>query len=311
MAEGKHRLITRDDFDGLGCAALLREAGVVDEVVFVHPKDMQDGAIPVSENDIIANLPYNKNAHLVFDHHMSEAMRVRVKPENYILDPRALSAARVVYDYYGGRRCFPHKNFFDLMTAVDKGDSARFSSDEILDPGPWELLHLILDPRTGLGRFGSFRLSKADLLRLLADKCREMPVEAILELPDVKERLEIFRGHHGKFRDQLIRCTSVYDNVGLIDLREETTIYAGSRFAIYAMFPEINVSIHVSWGPQEGTTVIAVGKSIVNRTCVASIGELMLNYGGGGHVGAGTCRVHNEEVERVLDEIIHKLTDFG
>src|SRR6188508_1959806 len=51
----KYRLVTRSDFDGLVCAVLLRHLDMIDDIKFVHPKDMQDGKIPVTERDISTN----------------------------------------------------------------------------------------------------------------------------------------------------------------------------------------------------------------------------------------------------------------
>lgn len=161
--------------DGLVCAVLLKEIDIVDDILFVHPKDMQDGLIEVTSNDIITNLPYVENAHLVFDHHASEMMRVGGSRPNHILDPHAPSAARVVYDYYGGRQTYQNLSL-DMMKAVDKIDAANLSKDEILKPDGWILLGYLMDARTGLGRFRHFRISNYQLMMDLIDYCREKPI---------------------------------------------------------------------------------------------------------------------------------------
>ena len=310
MSDKKFRLVTRSDFDGLVCAVLLKDMGVIDDIKFVHPKDMQDGTILISDNDITTNLPYVEGVHLAFDHHSSETIRVGSKPENHIIDPDAPSAARVVYDYYGGKKKFPNIAD-DMMEAVDKGDAARFTEAEVLKPANWDLLNMLMDSRTGLGRFREFRVSNYQLMMELIDYCRDHTVEQIISLPDVKERVDLYFEHEEKFKDQIMRCSTVHDNLVVLDLREEEMIYAGNRFMIYALFPDCNISIHVLWGLNKLNTVFATGKSILNKTSKTNIGELMLSYNGGGHENAGTCQVENEDSVRVLDELIAKITTDG
>ena len=306
----KYRLITRSDFDGLVCAVLLKELDMIDDIKFVHPKDMQDGTILVSDRDISTNLPYVPGIHLAFDHHLSETLRMEDKPENHIIDPEAPSAARVVYDYYGGKSAFPSVAD-DMMAAVDKGDAAQFNRDEVLDPQGWDLMNFLMDARTGLGRFREFRVSNYQLMMDLIDYCRGHSIDQILDLPDVKERVELYNEHRAKQEEQLKRCTTVHKNLAVLDLRNEETIFAGNRFMIYALFPDTNISIHVMWGMQKMNTVFATGKSILNKTSNTNVGELMLKYGGGGHLNAGTCQVENEDAERVLGELIDQITADG
>jgi len=310
MSDKKYRLVTRSDFDGLVCAVLLKDLGIVDDIKFVHPKDMQDGTILISDNDITTNLPYVEGVHLAFDHHLSETIRIGSKPENHIIDPDAPSAARVVYDYYGGKEAFP-KVADDMMAAVDKGDSANFNEQEILKPAGWDLLNMLMDSRTGLGRFREFRVSNYQLMMELIDYCRDHTVDEIVALPDVKERVDLYFEHEDKFKEQIKRCSTVHDNLVVLDLREEEMIYAGNRFMIYALFPECNISIHVLWGLNKLNTVLATGKSILNKTSKTNVGELMLSYNGGGHENAGTCQVENEDSARVLGELIEKITKDG
>ncbi|MCM8733020.1 exopolyphosphatase [Azospirillum sp. TSH7] len=305
----KYRLVTRSDFDGLVCAVLLKELGILDEIKFVHPKDMQDGKVEITGRDITTNLPYVEGAHLVFDHHLSETMRVGEKP-NHIIDPKAPSAARVVYDYYGGKERFPTISD-EMMLAVDQADSAQYQRDDILNPTGWTLLNFIMDARTGLGRFREFRVSNYQLMMDLIDYCRSHSIAQILELPDVKERVELYTQHAELFVDQLKRCATVRGNVVVLDLRKEETIYAGNRFMIYALFPDTNVSIHVLWGLKQQNTVLACGKSILNRSSKTDIGPLMLQYGGGGHQAAGTCQVDNDRAEEVLEAIVARMRADG
>ena len=303
----KYRLVTRSDFDGLVCAALLRELRMLDDILFVHPKDMQDGLIECNARDIITNLPYVADCHLCFDHHVSEAERNGAeKRQNYILDPGAESAARVVYNYFGGAKRFPDINP-EMMDAVDKCDSARFSREDILSPRRWDLLNFIMDPRTGLGRFQTFRISNYQLMMALIDYCREHTVEEILALPDVRERIELYMKHREDYLAQIARCSGMYGNVAVIDLREEETIWSGNRFLPYAVYPEANISVHMLRSRQPGRTVLAIGKSILNRTNPVDVGRLTLKYGGGGHSAAGSCQIPESEADLLLPELIAAL----
>lgn len=310
QAGKQFRLVTRSDFDGLVCAVLFKELGMINDIKFVHPKDMQDGKIEISANDITTNLPYVNGAHLVFDHHLSETLRNSTMQPNHIIDPDAMSAARVVYNYYGGKNRFLSVSD-EMMAAVDKADAARFSVDEILHPTDWVLLNYLMDPRTGLGRFRNFRISNYQLMMDLIDCCKDMTIAQILQLPDVKERVDIYFEHEEKFKQQLRDCSTVHKNLVILDLRKEETIWAGNRFMIYALNPQCNISIHILWGLKQQNTVLATGKSIVNRSSKTNIGQLMLKYGGGGHHAAGTCQVDNDKAETVLKELIATINADG
>lgn len=306
----KYRLVTRSDFDGLVCAMLLKEMDLIEDIKFVHPKDMQDGTILISEDDITTNLPYVPGVHIAFDHHASEMVRLDDIPPNHVIDPDAPSAARVVYDYYGGKVEFKNVSL-EMMEAVDKADSAQFNKDEVLNPEGWVLLNFIMDSRTGLGRFKDFRISNYQLMMELIDYCRDHSIDEILKLPDVVERTKLYKEHEKQAKEQIARCATVHGNLVVLDLRKEDIIYATNRFMVYAMYPDTNISIHVMWGLNKLNTVFATGGSILNRSSKTNIGELMLEYGGGGHHSAGTCQVDNDEAEKVLDELIDRITKNG
>jgi nanoRNase/pAp phosphatase (c-di-AMP/oligoRNAs hydrolase) len=306
--EQKRRLVTRSDFDGLACAMMLRELDLVDEIKFVHPKDVQDGKVELTANDITTNLPYDPRVGIAFDHHESEMDRLKAQETGgkLIIDPHARSAARVVYDYYGGKKAFPNVSD-ELMTAVDKGDSADFTVDEILHPKGWVLLHYLMDPRTGLGRFRQFRISNYDLMMQLISFCMEHDIDEILALPDVKERVDLYFEQAEMFVEQLKRIAVLHDKVIVLDLRNEEIIHAGNRFMIYALYPEAQISVHVAWGFRKQNTAVMIGKSIVNKASTVDIGELCLKYGGGGHHNAGTCQLENDVVDSQLPDIIAAL----
>jgi nanoRNase/pAp phosphatase (c-di-AMP/oligoRNAs hydrolase) len=306
LGSERYRLVTRSDFDGLVCAVLLEQLGMVRDILFVHPKDVQDGQVEIGPGDIATNLPYSPDAHLVFDHHRSETVRNATIAANHIIDPDAPSAARVVYDHYGGAERFPRISP-ELMRAVDQADSAQYSLEEVLAPTGWVLLNFLMDSRTGLGRFRDFRISNYQLMMQLIEACQHHGIDEILQLPDVRERVDLYHQQAAAFVAQLQRCSSVRGSVVVVDLRDEEVIHAGNRFMVYALFPACTVSAHVLWGKQRRNTVIAVGKSILDRSSTADIGALMLAHGGGGHANAGTCQVGHDDADRVVDELVGHL----
>lgn len=307
----KYRLITRSDLDGIVCAALLKELGMIDEVKFAHPKDMQDGTTPVTDRDIITNLPYHPNAHMVFDHHASEVERNKDAGSNMINDPTAPSAAHVIYRHYGGAAKFPMISE-DLMNAANKIDSAQVTRDEVVEPKGWVLLGFIMDSRTGLGRFRDFRISNYQLMMDLVDILRKnADIEDILRHPDVAERVKMYQEHARLSRQQIMKCTEVYNNLIVLDLRAEKEIYTTNRFTIYAMYPNSNISMHIMPGKQGVNTVFAVGKSVLNRSAKVNVGSLLLEYGGGGHKAVGTCQIDNAKADKVKQELIDKIMKLG
>ena len=304
----KKRLVTRSDFDGLVCAMLLKELDIIDDIKFVHPKDVQDGKVELSENDITTNLPFDPRVGLAFDHHESELLRNQESAYKgkFIIEGEAKSAARVVYNYYGGAEKFKRVSE-EIMWAVDKGDSADFTEEEILNPTGWVLMNFLMDARTGLGRFREFRISNYDLMMELIDYCVDHKIDEVLELPDVKERVDMYFEQQELFKEQLKKVTKIEGKVAVIDLRNEETIYTGNRFMVYAMWPETEISVHVAWGFRKQNTAVMIGKSIINKSSNFNIGELCLSYGGGGHANAGTCQLDNDKVDAELPNIIAKL----
>lgn len=303
------RLLTRSDFDGLGCAALLKEKGLIDQIKFVHPKDIQDGKIDVDDNDILANIPYVKGCRLWFDHHSSETERSAYGKYNGVSDPSALSAARVIYNYYGGEKSFNNAHLNDLVRAVDKADSGNFTADEILNPTGWDLLSFVMDPRTGLGRYRDYRISNYQLMMDMIEYCRQKSVDEILEIEDVKERTRRYFEQDTLFKEMLKANTTIRGNVIVLDLRNQKEIYTGNRFILYSLYPDQNVSIQVLWGFQRQNIVMTCGYSIINKSCNVDIGSLMLKYGGGGHKKVGTCQIPIEQADTILEEIIGQMEE--
>jgi nanoRNase/pAp phosphatase (c-di-AMP/oligoRNAs hydrolase) len=299
------RLLTRSDFDGLACGALLVYLGLIDDWKFVHPKDIQDGLVEAADNDILANIPYIKGCKLWFDHHSSETERMGKNAYFEGVSRIAPSCARVVYEYYGGDAKLGR--FAEMIRYVDKVDSGDLSADEILNPRGWILLGFIMDPRTGLGRFRNFTISNYDLMKELAKACAEKNIEQILEMPDVKERLEVYHEQTELFKEMVNKYAKTEGNVVLVDLRGVETIYAGNRFLIYTLFPKQNISIWVIDGRNKANAAITVGYSITNRSATVDVGSLLLHYGGGGHHQVGTCQVDYKDADRVIAEILEKI----
>ena len=301
------RLVTRSDFDGLGCAAVLKEAGMIDDIVFVHPKDIQDGKVSVNANDILANIPFVEGCGMWFDHHSSEDVRLKGVRYEGNSDSSAPSAARVIYDYCGGTARFKNAHLDDLVKAVDKADMGDFTREEILNPQGWVLISFVMDPRTGLGRYKDYRISNYALMQDMIDYCRKLTADEILEIEDVKERTKRYFEQDEQFKKMVIENTRVDGNVAILDLRDQEEIFTGNRFLLYSLFPDQNVSLQIMWGFKRQNIVFTCGYSIIKRDANVDIGALMLKYGGGGHKRVGTCQVDVERADTVLVELVNQL----
>lgn len=307
MTASTYRLVTRNDFDGVVCAVLLMDLGIVNQIDFAQPKDVQDGVFSLGPGDITTNLPYSPYVHLCFDHHFSETLRCTDVAPNSVINPDAPSAARVVYEYYGGKEGFPHIAE-EMLHAVDKADSGQFTYEEIMHPTGWALLNFLMDPRTGIGMFRDFRISAYDFTMQLIDMLyNKRGIDEIMASPDVRERVEFYFTHEARGIAQLKEHAVMHGKTLVLDMRGLNPIWCVNRFMIYALFPECNVSVHVLDGIMKRKTVLAVGKSILNRSSSANIGAIMLYYEGGGHRSAGTCQTDNDKADAVLREVLTKL----
>ena len=303
------RLVTRSDFDGLICGVLLKEAGVIDHFMFAHPKDVQDGKIAVTSDDVLANVPYAKGCGMWFDHHLSESERHAFPSDFKGKSEPAKSCARVIYDFYGGDKKFP--KFAEMLKAVDKSDSGDLTVEEIAAPKGWILLAFIMDPRTGLGRYSDYRISNLQLMQDLVEYCRTMNIVEILDLPDIRERIQRYHESEWLYKEMIKKYSTVHENVLVTDLRKVEEIPTGNRFVEYGMFPNINISIRMMWGMKKLNVVFAVGHSIINRTSKTNVGSLMLKYNGGGHAKVGTCQVAIEKADEVLKELVKQMNADG
>ena len=306
MPQNKYRLITRADFDGVVCGALFQELDMVGDVVFAEPGEMQAGRVPVTGTDITTNLPFVEGVHLCFDHHASEVVRVQNRP-NRIIDPTAPSAARVVYNHFGGKKGFPEISD-ELIAAVDKADSANYTEEDILAPDKWTMLNFIIDPRTGISRFKDFSTTNEQFMLALMTYCRHNPIDEIIRLPDVQERVYRYLEHEERAEHQIVRCATVYGGLIVLDMRRESSIFATNRFVVYALYPECNLSLHVLKDPQPGFVRFALGHSILNRSSKVDAGALLLEFGGGGHRNAAGCQVPEAEADAVLDRIVARIS---
>ncbi len=301
----KYRLITRDDFDGLACAVFLKKLDLINDILFVHPRDMQHGKVKVSKRDISTNLPYVLGVYMAFDHHKSESKRTG-EMTNFICSPAAPSAAQVLYDYFKLDEKFPNI-FTELLSAVNKADSAHFSKDEILKPEKWNLLHFVLDPKTGFSRFHDFKIPRRDLLLSLIGHLGTSSIDNILQLPDLQERVMLYNAYAGHFYEQLQRCATVYQHLIVLDLRQEEIVYPGNRFMIYALYPKATLSLAIENDTQSNKVTFSLAKSILNKASRMDVGALMTSYGGGGHTGAGTCQSEKKDVEEIKMALIERI----
>lgn len=303
------RLVTRSDFDGLACGALLLEAGIVDSWKFAHPKDLQDGLVPIDENDCLANVPFVEGCGLWFDHHSSEYERLELEGKYKGESRITPSCARIIYEYYGGKERFPQ--FDDMMEAVDKVDSGNLSIQEVLNPTGWILIGFLMDPRTGLGRWRQFSISNYQLMEKLMEACRTMNIDQILAMPDVQERIDVYHKQTEQFQEMVKKHTRIEGNVIISDLRGVDTIYTGNRFMIYSMYPEQNISAWIVSGKGGAGCSAAVGYSIINKTSNVNVGKLMLKYNGGGHKKVGTCQFTDENMNTELPKMLAELCELS
>ncbi len=304
MSEGKFRLITSNDLDGVASGALLQEKDMLGDVLFAHPKEIEDGAVAVSGNDVTANLPFAEGVHLCFDHHRSEFERVGSR-DDCVFDPDAQSSARVIYNHFGGEKGLPEISQ-DMMREVDRASSALYSIEDIMAPEGWVLLNFILDGRSGLRHYKEFRIPTEQLMVDLMTYCRHTPIDEILQLPDVQERLEVYTYHEEFHELQISRLSEIKGDVVVTDLRKEDKFFPGNRFMVYALYPDCRFSISIK-PLDNGKVELAMGKSIIKSSPEVHVGNLMRECGGGGPRGAGACWVDPKEADRLVFQLLEKV----
>jgi hypothetical protein len=319
------RLVTRADFDGLVCGALLTKFEPIDSYLFVEPKFMQDGLVEIRAGDIIANLPYHPNCTLWFDHHVTNTTPDFAKPimlgkGGFRLAP---SAARVVYEYYkelanqpqigsGEEKTTRLTNneiiaFLDserinyLLHETDRVDAGKLEPQDVLDPQGYVLISMTTDGRNAGDE--PYWLRIIELLR-------DASLEEVLRDPEVSRRCQQIRDEQEQLRKLLLARTIMKGNVIYVDLRGIEEIPDGNRFLIFTLFPQGNIQVKVADDKQrKNTTSISVGYNIFNTTSNVNVGELLSHYGGGGHKVVGSCRVPNDQAELAIREIVAAVTE--
>ncbi len=304
------RLVTRGDVDGVMCAVLLKAIGLVDKMLLVQPGEMQDGIVAISDNDIVCNLPYAPGCGMWFDHHLSEEAPSRLPGAfrgSYQVAP---SAARLVYDYFINEHPALAR-FEPLLDVVDRFDSANVTPRDLTHPEPAMLLAFLLDPRTGLELQPSYRINDDELIQMIPNLLIELPVQQVLEHPDVRERVEAYRALTNEAKRHCQELLRIAGNVIVLDLREAGWVPPGNRFLIYTIpgTEQTNISIRLSMGRRGKRVVIKVAHNVFNRTSTVNVGALMATYGGGGHFGAGGCHVPAKEADQVLTALIEQLRE--
>jgi len=139
---------------------------------------------------------------------------------------------------------------------------------------------------------------------------RDCALEDVMRDPEVTRRCQRIRGEQERLRQLLLEHTTIKSNVIYCDLRGIKDIPDGNRFLVFTLFPQGNIQVKVTDDSQrESTTAISVGYNIFNPSSQVNVGELLKNYGGGGHRVVGSSRVLNTEAERAIKEIVDAVTE--
>ena len=298
------RVVYRGDFDGTVCAAMLLEIDMCDELLQVHPQDVQDGKVEITDQDILCNVPYHPDCHMWFDHHTSELNRVDFPTAYEGLTRYAPSAASLVYEYF--KDDFPFLSKYEnLVAEVDLYDSADITREQILHPDGARLMAFLLDPRTGLGLRHDFAISNLAWSTQIPELLTMHTMDEILEMPDSLERIRKFMLGEEESRSFYAEHSYLDGNVIVTDVRGLQTPI-GNRFIVY-LIPKLetgNISVRIADGKKGEFNSITLGHSLFVRTSEIDAGTLCQKFGGGGHAGAGACQVSIEDSDRVLAEII-------
>ncbi|HEY5648555.1 MAG TPA: exopolyphosphatase [Nitrospiria bacterium] len=293
------RLVTRGDLDGLTSAVLISTMENIESIELIHPQDITDNKFKITKNDIMANLPYNPECALWFDHHL--LTKSNKKPPEDVKGRHALapSTARVIYDYYQSEKL---RKFEHLVQETDRLDSAQLTREDVLSPEGVVLLGFTVDGRTGIGAFKDYFLN-------LVERLQTLPIDEVLKLPEVAERISLIQRENTLFQKSLMDHSRLDGNVVITDFRPLEKVPVGNRFLVYTLFPDANVSVRLQRGPQNAYVVATLGHSIFNRTSMANCGEICSRFGGGGHKGAGAVPLKGAGVEEKISEIIQLLKE--
>ena len=291
------RIVTRPDFDGIVCAALLYEAEKIEHsTLWIQPSDIQKGLIPIKPYDIIANLPYHKECALWFDHHVTN------QPDGAFQGSFSIapSAARVIFEYYTDRF---HCNYESLIRQTDDIDSANLTIEQIRQPERYP--HVLLS-MTILGN----DLKEIPYWEHLTSLLRRFPVESVVADPEVAVRCREAVERNSVFKTHLLNNTRLQEHVAITDFRSMQPAPDGNRFLVYALYPEASVSVKIRFAdPLSENLIVSVGRSILKDGCNVNIGKLLTRFGGGGHAGAGACKFSAADGDRYIPEIINTLEE--
>lgn len=296
------RLVTRGDLDGLTCAVIICLHEKIDNILLIHPQDITDDRVEILDGDIIANLPYHPDCGMWFDHHLHTATPTARPVAFKGKFGKAPSAARLVYEYYGGSEKMPRLS--TLVRETDRLDSANLTPQDVLEPQGYIKLGFTIDGRTGIGAFEEYFHALVGLLM------RKTPIDEVLAHPEVDKRCRLLASQNDAFREATKENSRVDANVVITDFRSLDTVPVGNRFLVYALYPEVNVSMRLQWGPQKQFPMLTIGHSIFNRTCQTNVGDLAARYGGGGHQGAGSIPLM-EDPEMQIQMILAELKNNG
>jgi hypothetical protein len=292
------RIVTRPDFDGIVCALLLREAENIDsDIYWVEPSEIQSRTAVIQEGDILANLPFDPNCSLWFDHHVSNKPAGEVKGAFGI----APSAAGVIFHYYRKQGNFKGK-FDELIQQTDMIDSADLNKDQVQFPEkyPYLLLSMTIQNR---GKGDQAYWNK------LVEMLGKFTIEEVLEDSQVRERCDAVILENSKFGDFLTRHTTIEKKISITDFRSLDIIPSGNRFLTYSLFPDTIASAKIRYlGPEKDKVLLSIGRSIFNQGCRVNIGKLLAKFEGGGHAGAGGCSLDATTAQEKIDEILGVMT---
>lgn len=293
------RLVTRGDLDGVVSAVLITEIEKIDSIELIHPQDITDKRFSITNNDIMANLPYHPECSLWFDHH--ELTESNAKPPVSFKGRHKIapSVARVIYEYYSSDKL---KRYEHLVSETDRFDSAHLEPEDITDPKDIILLGFTIDSRSGIGAFKEY-------FKKLVEWLKTMPVEKILQQPEVVERVRLLRDNNAVFFEALKRYSKKDGKVIFTDFRPLDRPPVGNRFLVYTLFPDTNVSVRAQWGPDKKFVAVSLGHNIFNRTSNSNCGHICSDFGGGGHKGAGACPLKPENADQQIAEIVKMLNE--
>ncbi len=297
----KFRLITYGDFDGLVCYILLSKLDLISEVMFINPLEVKLGDIIPNNRDIFANLPYIPGVFMSFDRHNQG---IKKQERNFIIEYEAHSVARVIANYFNLEEKFPFV-FNNLLDHLDTTNEALLTTDDILNPKDWVLLSFILDPLTGLNRFHDFSKSHEQTLRDLAQNFEKLSIEQILSLPDIVERIHIYKTYQDHFIKQIKRCSTTYKHLVVVDLSHEDIIYPGNPFMVYALYPEADISMIIQ--NSGDTSDFEIGASIINLNNSLDIGAMLRSMGGSGHKKEGKIKCAQSDKNNLKMKLIESI----